>query len=69
MLLDFVAVDTKNMPIEIGGADDSRHSTQPEQRGSLTYWPPAPTVFHPSVRLVLRQAIIRSARSINTPLH
>ena len=39
MLINFVAVDTKNMPIEIGGADDSRHSTQQDQRSSLTTGP------------------------------
>ena len=29
----------KSMGIEIGGANDSRHSTSADHRSSLTFWP------------------------------
>ena len=33
------AIWVESVVIEIGGADDSRHSTQPDCRSRLTFWP------------------------------
>ncbi|WP_198005718.1 hypothetical protein ACLM45_00945 [Synechococcus sp. A10-1-5-9] len=39
------------MFIEIGGADDSRHSTAAQSRSRLTFQATAPQVFAPSMGL------------------
>ena len=39
MRIAFAGLDAKTMCIEIGGADDSRHSTQPDRRSFLTFRP------------------------------
>ncbi|KZR85861.1 hypothetical protein MITS9509_01846 [Synechococcus sp. MIT S9509] len=48
MLIALAVAGDKTVYIEIGGADDSRHSTKPDHRSLLTLRPPAPTVStHP----------------------
>ena len=47
MLIAFAGFDTKTGFIEIGGADDSRHSTQSDRRSFLTVSAPCSNSFHP----------------------